>query len=297
MLHVCGLLQRESVHLVARAANLYQTSESRIMLERRKRDMPAKFGRKENTDHASFDQEAGDFKAKFSRPCTVDFLGIWDTVKAYGWLWPKSFPALRHNSSVETIRHAVSLDEQRALFKMTGWADRNPRIKEVWFAGDHSDVGGGQSLGNSPLADATLRWMLGEATEAGLLLNPDKRAEVRRIEHNSHEATSTKPSNLWWRRGFFILDSVPRVELDNAVYPPRRRGRVFCLDGMRKPGDHIEAGTALLVHQSVDTRSKRGDPRYAPARLVERSRHRRGSVQKEEVRLQAEQDRPIHWRR
>jgi uncharacterized protein (DUF2235 family) len=74
---------------------------------------------------------------------------------------------------VQTVRHAVSLDERRSVFQVTRWAHCHEDLKEVWFAGDHSDEGGGHKFGNSPLADATLVWMLGEATDAGLLLDEE----------------------------------------------------------------------------------------------------------------------------
>src|SRR6185503_12039968 len=80
MLHVCGLLKRDDAHLVPFAAGLNQTSEGRIARERRRRGLPAKFDPEETTDHASLDIEAGDFKSQLARPCTVRFMGIWDTV-------------------------------------------------------------------------------------------------------------------------------------------------------------------------------------------------------------------------
>jgi uncharacterized protein (DUF2235 family) len=292
LLHVCGLV-RPDRNLVIRAVNLYRTSESRIKAARRQRGLPAKFGRDETTDHASFDADARDFREQFGQPCTVDFLGIWDTVKAYGWLWPRSFPALRHNASVTAVRHAVSLDERRAVFKMTGWGDWNSRVREVWFAGDHSDVGGGHQRGNSPLADAALRWMLGEATDAGLLLNPAKQAEVTRIEERSRDAGTARPKNLFWRSGFFVTDSLPRVELDNAVYPPRRNGRVFWIDGRRKPGDHAAAAT-VLIHESVQRRYVGVDGKYGYARLVRRSR-RFGVARGVTLRVQTAHDTAICW--
>jgi uncharacterized protein (DUF2235 family) len=266
MLHVCGLLRRDDAHLVSFAAGLYQTSEERITRERRTRGLPAKFDPAETTDHASLDIEAGDFKSRVGRPCTVRFMGIWDTVKAYGWLYPQSFPALRHNRGVESVRHAVSLQERRALFKMTGWGDRHDTVKEVWFAGDHSDVGGGHPSGNSPLADASLRWMLGEATHAGLRLDPERRAEVGELDVRSLDAPSSAPHDLWWRNGYWFLDQLPRVELFNAVYPPNRRPRVFWADGERKPSDHTE-GAKLRFHWSVEQRAAH-DSRLSPERLA-----------------------------
>jgi uncharacterized protein (DUF2235 family) len=265
MLHVCGLLSRDDLHLISFAAGLYQTSEGRITRERRRRGLPAAFDPAETTDHASLDIEAGDFKSQFGRPCTVRFMGIWDTVKAYGWLYPQSFPALRHNRSVEAVRHAVSLHERRALFKMTGWGDRHEAVKEVWFAGDHSDVGGGHPSGNSPLADASLRWILGEATHAGLRLNAKHRDEIGEMERRSIEAPSTPPHDLW-KDGYWFLDHLPRVELFNATYPPKRRPRVLWADGGRTPTDHTE-GAPLRVHRSVEQRSAH-DSRLSPGRLA-----------------------------
>ena len=49
-------------------------------------------------------------------------------------------------------RHALAIDETRLKFAPTFWeapADRadapteDPRVKQVWFEGAHSDVGGG----------------------------------------------------------------------------------------------------------------------------------------------------------
>jgi uncharacterized protein (DUF2235 family) len=266
MVHVCGLLRHENLIQAPRAVQLYEGSEARIVEERRRRGLPPHFGPDE-TDHAAMDPVAAEFKSRTGRSCAVDFLGLWDTVKAYGWLVPKSFPALRHNPSVRVVRHAPALDERRALFKMTGWGDRHPRVEEVWFAGDHSDVGGGHKDGNSPLADASLRWMLGEATQHDLRLNVDKAQDVRRIEERAAEAPRTTAKDLWLRSGFIALDCAPRIELDNAVYPPVRRTRVLSADGARNPGDH-RFGDTLRIHHTVDARLQAGDSRYPRERLV-----------------------------
>jgi hypothetical protein len=149
---------------------------------------------------------------------------------------------------------------------MTGWGDRHEQVKEVWFAGDHSDVGGGHPSGNSPLADASLRWMLGEATQAGLRLNAEYRDEIGEMDRRSLEAPSTPPHDLWWKDGYWLLDHLPRVELFNARYPPKRRPRVLWADGARTPADHIE-GAALRFHWSVEQRSAH-DSRLSPERLA-----------------------------
>ncbi len=57
------------------------------------------------------------------RPCLVHFFGVWDTVKSYGGLTPAILPHLRHNPDVSHVRHALAIDERRAWFKPTTWAD------------------------------------------------------------------------------------------------------------------------------------------------------------------------------
>jgi uncharacterized protein (DUF2235 family) len=251
LLHVCGLLRREHAGRAPDAVRLYEDAEARIIADRQRRGCHPKFPRTE-TDHTRDDQASAHFRFTYSQTAGIDFLGLWDTVKAYGWLTPRSFPALRHNASVKTVRHAPALDERRALFQMTGWADGHPDTQEVWFAGDHSDVGGGHDDGNSALTDASLRWMLGEATQAGLLLHDCQktRDEVRDIEAGAAQTSSATPRSLWIRRGFIALDCLPRRELNNADYPPDRRWRVLWPFGARRPGDHV-FGTTVYVHQSV----------------------------------------------
>jgi uncharacterized protein (DUF2235 family) len=285
LVHVCGLLRLEHIELAPDAVHLYEGSEERIIVRRREKGLPAAFCQNE-TDHGAADPVAQAFRTQYCQPCQLNFLGIWDTVKAYGWIRPKSFPALRHNRSVRKVRHATALDERRALFQMTGWSEDHPDVKEVWFAGDHADVGGGHKDGNSPLTDASLRWMLGEATRDQLLLKPEARDAVEAITSGSAGASRTQARSLWIRRGFVLLDLFPREELDNAVYPPLRPWRIFWPNGARKPGDHLFHGT-VCVHRTVDDRMRAGDKDYAPSRLTRRSH---GSRALQVIQLQTERD-------
>lgn len=198
-------------------------------------------------------------------------MGIFDTVKAYGWMVPRSFPALRHNPSVKIVRHAVALDECRPAFQVTGWGDRDAcgtrleemRIKEVWFAGDHSDVGGGHPKGNSPLTDATLAWMIGEATnfdkDQGLLLNDGCRGEVDGIVTNSREPTlSAVPNDLQAECKWRAVRLFPLRVLNNDDYPPSRGwcGFPYWSSGRRQPGKHAEHRD-VLFHDTVGMRAGR----------------------------------------
>ncbi|CAK3893588.1 Hypothetical predicted protein [Lecanosticta acicola] len=55
--------------------------------------------------------------------------------------------------------------------------DDDQDILEVWFAGQHGDIGGGWPLGpeeDRPLSDIALMWMLREARKAGMPFDEDK---------------------------------------------------------------------------------------------------------------------------
>jgi uncharacterized protein (DUF2235 family) len=79
------------------------------------------------------------------------------------------------NPNVPYAKHAISIDENRRDFKRVGWdpgqtnrpeRDENGNVffEQVWFPGNHADIGGGYEENESRLSDAALRWMLVAAT-------------------------------------------------------------------------------------------------------------------------------------
>ncbi len=127
----------------------------------------------------------------------IHFLGVWDTVDAIGMPIDELRPILdvlyrklvgrraygfddQVLSGVEHARHAISLDDERRTFHPNVWhlpggklpktvnvqnqaptAPTKPaNIRQVWFAGAHSNVGGGYPKDH--LAYVTLDWMIGE---------------------------------------------------------------------------------------------------------------------------------------
>ncbi|NNM74215.1 DUF2235 domain-containing protein [Enterovirga aerilata] len=73
---------------------------------------------------------------------------------------------------VTYARSANAIDETRADFARVGWAntvgapesiDGVRRLRQVWFAGNHSDVGGSYPETESRLSDIALEWMITEA--------------------------------------------------------------------------------------------------------------------------------------
>lgn len=117
-----------------------------------------------------------DFKKMFGREVPIHFVGVWDTVSSVGATWsPFSLPSTSKNPAIQNAVHAVSLDERRSYFRANLFTKLPVQnIKEVWFPGGHSDVGGGNSESESGLANVSLNWISREAKKAGLKFRSEK---------------------------------------------------------------------------------------------------------------------------
>ena len=123
---------------------------------------------------------------------TIRFLGVWDVVGSFGLSFNNLLDFQEINigwdiktvpSNVKTCRHAISIDERREAFGVTQLGASNESdLKEVWFKGVHSDIGGGN--GNYTRSNISLNWMLDEATKAGVKINSTKRAEDKYAQLN-----------------------------------------------------------------------------------------------------------------
>lgn len=81
------------------------------------------------------------------------------------------------NVDVKYARHAISIDELRADFTRVKWGNRRsdfnqasrkiPAFEQIWFAGNHADIGGGYPENESRLSDIALTWMLQAARNLG----------------------------------------------------------------------------------------------------------------------------------
>jgi hypothetical protein len=104
------------------------------------------------------------------QPMVIDVLGCWDTVGSFGVAKTIAginlqqlnlFKDLTVPDNVAQAYHMVALDEQRAEFEPT-LMDPDPirpeRIVEVWFSGDHANIGGGWAT--DKLSDITLDFLL-----------------------------------------------------------------------------------------------------------------------------------------
>jgi uncharacterized protein (DUF2235 family) len=123
----------------------------------------------------------------------IHFIGVWDTVGALGI--PAGLPAWKQisnsfpdweqlwgfhdtqlSSHVKFAYHALAIDEQREPFRPTLWtqdvATPGQTVEQVWFAGVHSEVGGGSA--DASLSDIALLWMIERAKACGLMFKPDQ---------------------------------------------------------------------------------------------------------------------------
>lgn len=291
LLHRIGVLYPAGKNLIPYALELYKPHYTKITdagKQSRIQSVMAAFRRMFGRPGTSEIQSlAADFRQMFCRPGTVEikFLGLWDTVKAFGILWPQSLPHTRHNPAVTTVRHALALDESRRSFVPTSWggiegsfeapAPPGQDVKEVWFIGSHSDVGGGYCEEESGLSRISLKWMIDEAQHCCPELRLDKEQSRRMSEHSLELRQPIDLNEGYWKLhrsrtpGWCFFDLVPRPVLTNApprrhkdkpedLEPelpvprgwPKRRVEFWPITGRRQP-EKFKRGPKVLIHKSV----------------------------------------------
>lgn len=137
-------------------------------------------------------------RALSPRPVPIECLGLFDTVSSVfeigrDFLRFRTNAFTSENPSVKAVRHAIALDDRRGPYHPVRWresckgteeAERTAYygqrfapydydgaqqdIREMWFAGVHSAVGGGISEQHSQLAKIALDWMIQETSAMGV---------------------------------------------------------------------------------------------------------------------------------
>jgi len=124
---------------------------------------------------------------------SVDFLGLYDSVGAFGNPLDMTDVGYRKSipKGVKCCVQAISIHEERFTFRVIR---ANPakgnsitKIKECWFNGVHSDIGG--TL-NNELGATTLVWMLEEAKKA----QPNQWHEATLVRAKEIANCSAEPS-------------------------------------------------------------------------------------------------------
>ncbi|KAG1730061.1 hypothetical protein EDB19DRAFT_1390495 [Suillus lakei] len=97
----------------------------------------------------------------------IKCVGVWDTVgSVYATIDALEIKDTSLPATIDIALHAISLQENRQKFLPTLWTipqgglAANQTLKQVWFPGAHSDVGGGYE--RRELQDIALFWMTGE---------------------------------------------------------------------------------------------------------------------------------------
>jgi len=165
-----------------------------------------------------------DYQSKYSHGLPhINFIGVWDTVPRYGpFLWPIRLlleRLLKHKfnlhdsrrpSFVSSAYHALALDEARAAFLPHRWqrgdGDLAQRVEEVWFCGDHADVGGGDREENQA-CQIPLAWMVKKAMLAGLRFQA-----IPEVSEGAHSAVLHDESR---RHGWRLLSRALRTLRDD----------------------------------------------------------------------------------
>jgi uncharacterized protein (DUF2235 family) len=160
MIRRCGILRRDKVREYPNAKKIYETTRK------------------------AEDAAAVEFRklAAIEPETAIQCVGVWDTVgalgiplRAFGRQNKKKYEFLdtRLSKAVKYAFHALAIDEHRGMFAPTLW-DSDPvpgqTVQQVWFAGAHSDVGGGYP--EHSLSDIALEWMMEAATTAELEFDP-----------------------------------------------------------------------------------------------------------------------------
>jgi uncharacterized protein (DUF2235 family) len=166
LIHNCGILEKDNVDQVDAAYAFYR--------DRTNQSHPKTIA-------------ARIFRESYSHGDSgVHCIGVWDTVGALGIpqglpLWSelaKAFPGweqlwgfhdTRLSPDVKFAFHALAIDEERPMYEPTLWTKDvkvNPdqKVEQVWFAGVHSEVGGGTH--DSALSDIAFLWMVEKVLQA-----------------------------------------------------------------------------------------------------------------------------------
>lgn len=195
----------------------------------------------------------------------IHYMGLFDTVEAYGfpfaglqsfwswWLWPITFRNRVCSVIVDRADHVLALDDERLTFHPlqfdqtdAGTPAAPTQVREAWFCGMHSDVGGGYP--DDAVAMDPLIWIMDGARQA--VPGPDgTKGAGLRFAFGSREAFQER---LYPRA--LIHDSRAGMAASYRYAPrPKPEGKAF--------------GGAPVLHRSVLQKIRTGADGYAPLLL------------------------------
>lgn len=238
----------------------------------------------------------------------VHFLGLFDCVNSVGTLdvpfWGKTPPLPAVRGTAKFVRHAVAIDERRVKFKAALFAqereeDRGEDIKEVWFPGNHGDIGGGWSLDKTAgatkdlrddyfqMSDIALKWMIDEIDDVEklekdanqrLAWEPRRKVDfLKRFAQHKEEMRKAKmhdtmtrnggaPTTGWFKVLFWNwMEYFPLIKRWEFVEDTSKKGGWkwdYILFPLNRGGRRDIPNTALFHHAVINR--MRDDPKYMP---------------------------------
>jgi uncharacterized protein (DUF2235 family) len=227
----------------------------------------------------------------------IKFMGVWDTVGALGaptpllgWLTRKLWVRFHDTTSrnIDYAYHALAIDERRGPFAPGIWTqcDDCKEMKQVWFSGAHSNIGGGYK--DAGLSDLTFDWMLKMAENCGLEFNPEY---LERKVNANHKGKVINSFSLFYTfsqilylpyyvlRLFYLLYKFLRIK--NLIFKLFRIKEVpfklfrfknvprylRTVGGKHRDVDGYVEGMKEMIHQSVVDRYKSNMPTFNPKNL------------------------------
>ena len=193
MIRRCGILRRECVREYPDAKELYKSGVQ-------SNDPRAQQFRKDNCIEDN---------------TPIQCIAVWDTVGSVG-IPVHGFEGFNEqkygfldttlSSAVSYAFHGLAVDERRGPFKPTLWVSQptpaqQPNVQQVWFAGVHSDVGGGYP--EHGLSDLALNWILDCLQTAGAEPDP---AVIKSLGTKPDPMQKTHNS----LKGLFVVDTFDR---------------------------------------------------------------------------------------
>lgn len=171
----------------------------------------------------------------------IEMIGVWDTVGSLGiplplprflyltvlndwierWMLGKHrFLNVQLNARVQAAYHALAIDENRKAFSPTLWkkdptAPTDQILEQVWFAGIHSNVGGGYA--DTGLSDNALLWMVNRAQRHGLVCSEPYL--TRRVNADSFYGELRDERKKWVKKILFTpsFRSIDKLCADAGV--------------------------------------------------------------------------------
>lgn len=202
---------------------------------------------------------------------TITFIGVWDTVSALGFpertdmaglglkvlswvfkhignladrVYPHKFYNYQLTANVAKARQALAIDDERTSFWPILWKEGTAEsssvdVQQVWFAGMHSNVGGGYP--RTGLANVAYAWMI----------------------QNIHGLLAFKSGA--------VAAALADADVNGRIFDSRHGFGIYFRYHPREISSLCRgASTQVKVHESVLRRLKLRTANYAPLLLPER---------------------------